>query len=129
MLLFQENRLAQLATVDQQRELMRYMRGLNEWLERDVHNRQSELWGVVARVDQLRDDIRGIRTGRLFVVSSRSRLSFALQPDLGGPSHLYLKRVSQLSPFQSDRRVCLNHNLSSVHSSRQDSNLNLFSLP
>ena len=45
---FQENRLAQLATVDQQRELMRYMRGLNEWLERDVYDRQSELRGVVA---------------------------------------------------------------------------------
>ena len=39
----QENRLAQLATVEQQRELMRYMRGLNEWLERDVHDRQSEM--------------------------------------------------------------------------------------
>lgn len=40
---------------------MRYMRGLNEWLERDVHDRQSELRGVVARVDQLRDDIRNVR--------------------------------------------------------------------
>ena len=58
---FQENRLAQLATVDQQRELMRYMRGLNEWLERDVYDRQSELRNVVARVDQLSRDIRGIR--------------------------------------------------------------------
>ena len=57
----QENRLAQLATVDQQRELMRYMRGLNEWLERDVYDRQSELRGVVARVEQLSHDIRGIR--------------------------------------------------------------------
>jgi hypothetical protein len=47
---------------------MRYMRGLNEWLERDVHDRQSELRGVVARVDQLRNDIRGIRMhGKLFV--------------------------------------------------------------
>jgi len=50
--------LAQLATVDQQRELMRYMRGLNEWLERDVHDRQSEIRGVVARVDQLGRDLR-----------------------------------------------------------------------
>ena len=58
---FQENRLAQLATVDQQRELMRYMRGLNEWLERDVYDRQSELRGIVARVDQLSHDIRGMR--------------------------------------------------------------------
>ncbi|KAJ7507218.1 hypothetical protein B0H11DRAFT_2219050 [Mycena galericulata] len=58
MEILRENRLAQLATVDQQRELMRYMRGLNEWLERDVHDRQAELRGVVARVDQLRDDMR-----------------------------------------------------------------------
>ncbi|KAJ7756962.1 hypothetical protein B0H16DRAFT_674985 [Mycena metata] len=56
--ILRENRLAQLATVDQQRELMRYMRGLNEWLERDVHDRQAELRGVVARVDQLSNDIR-----------------------------------------------------------------------
>ncbi|KAH9935836.1 hypothetical protein B0H21DRAFT_834543 [Amylocystis lapponica] len=28
-----ENRLAQLASIDQQREMMRYLRGLNEWLE------------------------------------------------------------------------------------------------
>jgi hypothetical protein len=37
---------------------MRYMRGLNEWLERDVYDRQNELRGVVARVDQLRDELR-----------------------------------------------------------------------
>ena len=36
---------------------MRYMRGLNEWLARDVHDRQSELRGVSARVDQLRNDL------------------------------------------------------------------------
>jgi chromosome segregation ATPase len=42
---------------DQQREIMRYMRGLNEWFERDVHDRQAELGGVSARVDQLRNDI------------------------------------------------------------------------
>ena len=58
---FQENRLAQLATVNQQRELMRYMRGLNEWLEHDVYDRQSELRGVVDHVEQLSHDIRGIR--------------------------------------------------------------------
>lgn len=66
----QENRLAQLATVDQQRELVRYMRGLNEWLERDVYDRQSELRGVVARVEQLSHDIRGIRAqGKDFSIS------------------------------------------------------------
>ncbi|KAJ6463887.1 hypothetical protein C8R45DRAFT_502593 [Mycena sanguinolenta] len=58
MEILRENRLAQLATVDQQRELMRYMRGLNEWLERDVRDRQAELRGVVARVDQLREEMR-----------------------------------------------------------------------
>ena len=40
---------------------MRYMRGLNEWLERDVYDRQNELRGVVARVEQLRRDIRNMR--------------------------------------------------------------------
>ncbi|KAF8180095.1 hypothetical protein BJ912DRAFT_907398, partial [Pholiota molesta] len=61
MEILRENRLAQLATVEQQRELMRYMRGLNEWLERDVHDRQSEIRGVVARVDQLSNDLRGMQ--------------------------------------------------------------------
>ena len=46
-----------LASLDQQRELMRYMTSLNNWLERDVHDRQAELRGVSARVDQLRDDL------------------------------------------------------------------------
>ena len=67
---FQEIRLAQLATVDQQRELMRYMRGLNEYLERDVYDRQSELRGVVARLEQLNYDIRHIRAqGKDFSIS------------------------------------------------------------
>ena len=49
--------MAQVATIDQQREIMRYMRGLNEWLERDVHDRQSEILGVNARLDNLSDHI------------------------------------------------------------------------
>jgi hypothetical protein len=60
---FQENRLAQLASIDQQREIMRYMRALNEWLDRDVRDRQSELRGVSARVDQLREDLGRMATG------------------------------------------------------------------
>jgi hypothetical protein len=45
------------------------MRGLNEWLEHDVYDRQSELRGVVARVEQLSHDIRGIRAqGKNFSV-------------------------------------------------------------
>ena len=46
-----------LASLEQQRELMRYMNSLNEWLGHDVEDRQSELRGVAARLDQLRDDL------------------------------------------------------------------------
>jgi hypothetical protein len=37
------------------------MKGLNEWQERDVHDRSAELRGVTARIDQLRDDLRRIQ--------------------------------------------------------------------
>ena len=61
---------------------MRYMRGLNEWLERDVYDRQSELRGVVARVEQLSHDIRGIRAqGKDFSISI-----------IFDETHLYLRR-------------------------------------
>ncbi|KAJ7834235.1 hypothetical protein B0H14DRAFT_1158730 [Mycena olivaceomarginata] len=56
--MIRESQLAQLATLDQQREFVRYSRGLTEWLERDIHDRQAELRGVVARVDQIREDMR-----------------------------------------------------------------------
>ena len=55
--------MAQLATVDQQRELMRYMSGLNDWLARDVQDRQAELRGLTARVDQLREDLHRLVVG------------------------------------------------------------------
>ncbi|EGO01064.1 hypothetical protein SERLA73DRAFT_151625 [Serpula lacrymans var. lacrymans S7.3] len=73
MEILREHRLAQLATVDQQRELMRYMRGLNEWLERDVSDRQSELRGVSARVDQLRNEL--------------AQLGLGFRPDMPQPQH------------------------------------------
>ncbi|KAG9313810.1 hypothetical protein JVU11DRAFT_6171 [Chiua virens] len=57
MAILREHRLAQLATVDQQRELMRYMSGLNDWLARDVQDRQAELRAVTARLDQLMADV------------------------------------------------------------------------
>ena len=47
----------QLAALEQQRELTRYMNSLNEWLGHDVEDRQAELRGVAARLDQLRDDV------------------------------------------------------------------------
>jgi hypothetical protein len=36
---------------------MRYMRALNDWLDRDVRDRQSELHGISARVDHLHQDL------------------------------------------------------------------------
>ncbi|KAG2037440.1 hypothetical protein BDR03DRAFT_1091838 [Suillus americanus] len=63
MNILREHRLAQLAAVDQQQELMRYMRGLNEWLERDMQDRQTELRGVTARVDELRKDFARLGSG------------------------------------------------------------------
>ena len=49
--------------MDQQRELMRYMSGLNDWLARDVQDRQAELRAVTARVDQLREDLGRLGVG------------------------------------------------------------------
>ncbi|KJA25393.1 hypothetical protein HYPSUDRAFT_199915 [Hypholoma sublateritium FD-334 SS-4] len=56
--ILQETRVAQLATVEQQRELTRYVRSLNGWLARDAHERQAEMRGVVERVDELGDALR-----------------------------------------------------------------------
>ncbi|KAG1865784.1 hypothetical protein DFJ58DRAFT_743144 [Suillus subalutaceus] len=39
------------------------MRGLNDWLERDVQDRQAELRGVTARVDELRNDLARLELG------------------------------------------------------------------
>ena len=49
--------------MDQERELMRYMRSFNDWLERDVEDRQAELWAATDRVDQLRDNLQGTGLG------------------------------------------------------------------
>lgn len=46
-----------MATMDQQRELIRYVRNMNEWLESDVRERQNEVRGVSTRIDQLRSDL------------------------------------------------------------------------
>lgn len=62
----QQNRLAQTASIDQQREIMRYMRALNQWLEHDVRDRHNEMRSIGARVDDLRDLLRH-ELGRLGV--------------------------------------------------------------
>jgi hypothetical protein len=46
-----------LASLEQQRELMRYMGSLNDWLGNDVADRQAEIRSIYDRLDQLRDDV------------------------------------------------------------------------
>jgi hypothetical protein len=46
-----------LASLEQQRELMRYMGSLNDWLGNDVADRQAEIRSISDRLDQLRDDV------------------------------------------------------------------------
>jgi len=46
-----------LASLEQQRELMRYMNSLNEWLGNDVSDRQAEFRGVNDRIDSLHRDL------------------------------------------------------------------------
>ncbi|KAF8054910.1 hypothetical protein FPV67DRAFT_1751788 [Lyophyllum atratum] len=84
--LLRENRDAQSASVGQQRELMRYMRSLNEWLARDTSDRQDELRGLNARVDQLRQDILNIRVGGESDRSSSTRSDGPLTPSPRGPA-------------------------------------------
>jgi len=39
------------------------MRGLNEWLERDVQDRHAELRGVTSRLDDLRNELARLGLG------------------------------------------------------------------
>jgi hypothetical protein len=43
------------------------MRGFNEWQERDVQDRSSELRGVTARIDQLREDLHRIQSNNQYM--------------------------------------------------------------
>ena len=52
-----ESRDTQHATIDQQQEVMRYMAGLNEWLEHDVHDCHAELRGVGNRINSLCNEL------------------------------------------------------------------------
>lgn len=64
----QQNRDAQAASLQQQRGIMDYIRGLNEWLRQDIDDRRNELRGVSARVDQVLDDLHNMTvTGKHFL--------------------------------------------------------------
>lgn len=53
----QENRFIHLASLEQQRELIRYMGSLNDWLGNDVADRQAEIRSIHDRLNQLQDDL------------------------------------------------------------------------
>ena len=53
-----------LASLEQQRELMRYMNSLNDWLGNDVADRHAELRGVSDRIDQLAEDLNRLGVPR-----------------------------------------------------------------
>ena len=58
---------------------MRYMRGLNQWLEQDVRDRHNEMRSIAARVDALRNDLSrlGVPGGKSLCVLSLQ----ALEPE------------------------------------------------
>jgi hypothetical protein len=60
---------------------MRYMQGLNGWLEQDAHDRHSELRRVLARLDELRDDLRGMLAPIQVVRTTRPSTSIGRPPD------------------------------------------------
>ncbi|PCH37434.1 hypothetical protein WOLCODRAFT_158154 [Wolfiporia cocos MD-104 SS10] len=62
--LLRENRNAHNASLEQQREIMRYLRDLNDWFARDVHDRHAEVRGVNERLDHIDDVLEELRHGR-----------------------------------------------------------------
>jgi hypothetical protein len=76
------------------------MRGLNEWLEKEVHDRQAELRGVSARVDQLRRNIGRLVPGQPLGQSSLApflRASPHYQDAKPGPPFI-VPPVPQVAP-------------------------------
>ncbi|KAG9045873.1 hypothetical protein FS837_005541 [Tulasnella sp. UAMH 9824] len=55
--LLRRNDRAQQIALDHQREVIRYLGDLNGWLERDAHDRQTDMTSLAARLDRLRDEL------------------------------------------------------------------------
>lgn len=119
--------MAQTASIDQQREIMRYLRALNDWLGRDVQDRQSEIRAVAARVDQLRDLLlqvlnsqgQGMSMLKIFLSASHllqfkvlQHLAHLLHLVLQARHHSYSLRVCSTLQWSFSRQwcPCLNHN-------------------
>jgi hypothetical protein len=59
------------ASLEQQRDIIRYMGELNNWLGRDVHDRQEEIRTILAQIDDMRRELTGrppMTTGKLIQV-------------------------------------------------------------
>ena len=59
----QDNRSFQMASVEQQNLLIDHLNRLNQWLTGDQQDRQNEMRGIYARVDQLREDLNRLYQG------------------------------------------------------------------
>lgn len=52
-----------MASVEQQNLLIDHLNRLNQWLTGDQQDRQNEMRGIYARVDQLREDLNRLYQG------------------------------------------------------------------
>lgn len=52
-----------MASVEQQNLLIDHLNRLNQWLAGDQQDRQNEMRGIYARVNQLRDDLNRLFQG------------------------------------------------------------------
>ncbi|OSD01052.1 hypothetical protein PYCCODRAFT_1436831 [Trametes coccinea BRFM310] len=80
--LLRDNRSGQIAGMEQQSEIINYLRGLNQWLERDVHDRHAEIESVSARLEQTRDEVLQLLQQ---VADAVRRQGVAPQPQGGQP--------------------------------------------
>ena len=62
-----------MASVEQQNMLIDHLNRLNRWLTSDQQDRQAELQGVCARVDQLREDLNRLYQGNKSFITFQYR--------------------------------------------------------
>ncbi|CAE7134405.1 unnamed protein product, partial [Rhizoctonia solani] len=92
------NSSSQDVVADQQREIIRYLGGLNQWLERDVIDRQYELRALSERMDQLRDELL-YRLGRPPTPTQRPPFGPQVTgPQITGPKIFGPQIVGQVPP-------------------------------
>ena len=65
-----------MASVEQQNLLIDHLNRLNQWLAGDQQDRQNEMRGIYARVDQLRDDLNRLYQGMLIYLFDSTTCSY-----------------------------------------------------